>query len=148
MIIPQTLKLTKKVLHNQATPIAFDNIKLNLTLANRMFTFMMSKDGIGLAAPQIGISKRLFVMYVNGMLYHCFNPEITKSSLELVTFKEGCLSFPDEFINITRPKNIQVRYQDHTGSWIEKSFEGIASVCFQHELDHLNGIVFHDRTTT
>lgn len=148
MIIPQTLKLTKKVLHNPATPMSFDNTKLNLNLANRMFSFMMSKDGIGLAAPQIGISKRLFVMYVDGTVFHCFNPEIIESSQELLTFKEGCLSFPDEFIDITRPKNIRVRYQDHEGTWIEKSFEGIASVCFQHELDHLNGIVFHDRTTT
>ena len=148
MIIPQILKLTKKVLHNVAVPMAFDNTKLNLTLANRMFSFMMSKDGIGLAAPQIGISKRLFVMYVNGTVFHCFNPEILESSDELMTFEEGCLSFPDEFIKITRPKDIQVRYQDHEGIWIEKSFEGVASVCFQHELDHLNGIVFHDRTTT
>ena len=62
-------------------------------------------------------------------------------------FKERVLKWL-EFINITRPKHIQVRYQDHEGTWIEKSFEGIASVCFQHELDHLNGIVFHDRTTT
>ena len=147
MIIPQTLKLTKKVLYKPASPIAFDNTNLNLTLANRMFTFMMTKDGIGLAAPQVGISKRLFVMYIDGLLYHCFNPEIIEASEELMTFKEGCLSFPDEFLTITRPKTIQVRYQDHEGTWIEKTFDGLASVCFQHELDHLNGIVFHDRTT-
>jgi len=148
MIIPKILKLTSKVLHKPAKPITFDNTKLNLTLANRMFSFMMTKDGIGLAAPQVGISKRVFVMYVEGLLFHCFNPEIVKLSQELLTFKEGCLSFPDEFIEITRPKTIQVRYQDHEGTWIEKSFDGIASVCFQHELDHLNGIVFHDRIST
>ena len=146
--IPQKIKLTKKVLCNVAKPMDFDYPQQNLILANRMHAFMRDNDAIGLAAPQIGISRRVFVMQVGELAFNCFNPKILESSDELITFEEGCLSFPDEFLTITRPKTIKVQYQDHTGAEIIKVLKDIVSICFQHELDHLNGIVFHDRTTT
>jgi peptide deformylase len=145
MIIPDKFKLSAKVLHKAGTPMDFKNPNLNLTLAKRMVEFMLANGGIGLAAPQIGISKRLFVMKIDEVAYHCFNPEITWSSEERVPCQEGCLSYPDEFIEIIRPKDIKVKFQDHAGSWHEHEFTGLHSVCFQHEYDHLDGIVMYDR---
>ena len=146
--ISQKIKLTKKVLYNVAKPMDFDYPQQNLIMANRMHAFMRDNDAIGLAAPQIGISRRVFVMQVGEVAFNCFNPEILESGDELMTFEEGCLSFPDEFLTITRPREIKVRYQDHTGATVIKTLRDTASICFQHELDHLNGIMFHDRTTT
>lgn len=145
MIIPKTFKLTKKVLTRVATPIDFANPQLNQTLAERMLAFMHANNGIGLAAPQIGISKRLFVMQIDRMAMFCFNPKIVCTSLDFKPFDEGCLSFPGEVVTITRPKTIEIRYQNHRGDWTCGQLSGLASVCYQHELDHLDGIVMHDR---
>lgn len=145
MIIPNTFKLSKKVLTKVATPVNFDNPQLNRTLANRMLEFMQQQGGIGLAAPQVGISKRVFVMQIDRLATFCFNPEIISVSEETMPFEEGCLSFPGEQLTTKRPRSIEVRYQDHSGVWINGQFSGLASVCFQHELDHLNGVVFHER---
>jgi len=146
MIIPTTFKLTKKVLTKAATPIDFSNPQLNQTLAQRMLEFMRAQGGIGLAAPQIGISKRVFVMQIDRLAAFCFNPEIVSSSDERMIFDEGCLSFPGEQLSISRPKHIEVRYQNYAGEWTTSRLSGLASICFQHELDHLDGIVFHNRT--
>lgn len=146
MIVPSTFKLTNKVIHRVAKPFTFEFPERNLAFGRRMLEFMTAQQGIGLAAPQIGISKRLFVMRIGNLPYICFNPEITEFSEELYTYEEGCLSYPNEFLNITRPKQIKGRYQNHRGDWTGFEFNGgLISVCFQHELDHLDGIVMHDR---
>lgn len=146
MIVPNKFKLTNKVIHNVAKPFTFEFPERNLAFAKRMVDFMIAENGIGLAAPQIGISKRLFVMRIKNVDYLCFNPEILSSSDECEPYEEGCLSFPNEFLTVTRPKVITGRYQNHRGDWTDFTFNGgIHSVCFQHELDHLNGIVMHDR---
>jgi len=139
------MELTRRVLFKKAKPVEFRWPHQNLILANNMLKFMRENDGIGLAAPQIGISKRVFVMEVHGRERMCFNPEIIFSSDVLTEFPEGCLSFIGDQCIIKRPDTICVKYQDHQGNWIEDDMVGLEARCFQHELDHLDGIVMHDR---
>jgi peptide deformylase len=110
-----------------------------------MLEFMRSQDAIGLAANQIGRDIRLFVMSVSGVTRCCFNPEITDSGPNDVKMAEGCLSFKGKQCTLQRPDDIRVRYQDHSGVWIKDRLIGLESRCFQHELDHLNGITMWDR---
>lgn len=139
------MKLTKKVLYNKAKTVKFDKSFQNQILADEMVEFMKDKNGIGLAAPQIGRSLRVFVMEVHGRQRRCFNPEIIKKSDVLTDFDEGCLSFSGQSCKISRPDTIIVRYQDYKGDWTETNLVGLESRCFQHELDHLDGITMWDR---
>ena len=140
------MKLTRRVLHNRAKPWVFTGCDFQTEkLASEMLELMKKNDGIGLAAPQIGISKRVFVMSVHGRERVCFNPEIVETSRELASFDEGCLSFPGETCTILRPDTIIVKYQDSHGDWEETNLVGLEARCFQHELDHLDGIVMQDR---
>lgn len=139
------MKLTKRVLHRAAKPATFDWPYQNQRLADDMLQFMHYSKGIGLAAPQIGRSLRLFVMEVQGRARICFNPEIMEASQITAEFAEGCLSFPGDQCIIKRPDRIIVRYQDPNGQWTETNLVGLEARCFQHELDHLDGIVMHDR---
>ena len=103
------------------------------------------KGGFGLAAPQVGISARVFVMGGGDEYVAMFNPSILEESEEHSLVAEGCLSFPMLALKISRPKKIKVEYYDFTGERHETVFEGLTSHVFQHELDHLNGITMHDR---
>jgi peptide deformylase len=110
---------------------------------------MYSSEGIGLAAPQIGINKRIFVMDCTSedQENDCrvvINPKIECLSEELNTYREGCLSIPGITEEISRPKIIDVVYQDTEGVLRRQTFDDLWSTCFQHELDHLNGKLFID----
>jgi peptide deformylase len=98
--------------------------------------------GYGLSANQCGFEHRVFVMGTNDDYVAFFNPEIINISKEESHMVEGCLSFPFLGLRITRPSEIGVRYQDFNGEWKGATFTGISARCFQHELDHLNGIVY------
>jgi peptide deformylase len=140
------MKLTKKVLYRAAKAIdSFEHPSHNQFLAEQMFVFMKKNLGIGLAAPQIGLSKKLFVMEIDSVRRVCFNPEITDHSTDLTEYVEGCLSFPQDECTIKRPSAVSVRYQTAAGTWVEEQLQGLEARCFQHELDHLNGITMHDR---
>ena len=139
------MELTKRVLHLRAKPVGFRYPEQNRLLAQRMRQFMIQENGIGLAAPQIGIAKRIFVMQIQAWQRACFNPQITQRSDHAVDFDEGCLSFPGEHCIIKRPEWVDVRYQDHQGQWHTERFSGLLARCFQHELDHLDGITMWDR---
>lgn len=139
------MKLTRRVLHKRAKAVDFQYPVQNQRLVAQMFQLMHAENGIGLAAPQIGISKRLFVMSVHGRDRACFNPEIVETSRELAEFDEGCLSFPGESCKIKRPDTVIVRYQNYRGEWEEVNLVALEARCFQHELDHLDGITMHDR---
>jgi peptide deformylase len=117
-----------------------------------MIDFMIANKGIGLAANQIGITKRVFVMGSNTIEnfpapFAVFNPRIVEASGELVLDKEGCLSYPDLFLTIKRPTWIVAEYQDSEGNLKEIKVDGYLGKCFQHELDHLDGICFVDRVS-
>ena len=119
-------------------------------LAEDMLQTMYDAPGIGLAAPQIGVTKRVIVMdcVKEGMgdprPMVLFNPEITWSSEDLSTYEEGCLSIPDQFAEVKRPASVQVRWTDLDGKAQEDQFEGLWATCVQHEIDHLNGKLFID----
>ena len=109
---------------------------------------MMHYNGVGLSANQIGISERVFIMMLNietEETITCFNPRIVKRYEDDVWFEEGCLSFPDEIINIQRPNRIVVKYEDEDKKDHKIKLDGLAARVFQHEFDHLNGIDFTQR---
>lgn len=124
-------------------------------LAADMLETMYQERGIGLAAVQVGVLKRLLVADVSwdevngpGEQHVLINPEIIGDSEELNVYKEGCLSFPDQFAEVERPKTVRVRYLDLDGNQQEQDFEGLLATCIQHEIDHINGIVFVDHIST
>ena len=147
--IPNKFKFVDTVLHDVAEPFDFTKPEKNLHLAERMLEFMKQSNGIGLAAPQLGIGCRLFVMQtkfgIGDLATFCFNPEIIDHGTTTATIEEGCLSFPGEQVKVTRPAFIEVKYHNHRGEPLEAKLWGINAIVFQHELDHLNGIVMHDR---
>ena len=101
--------------------------------------------GYGLSANQCGFKYRVFVMGAEDNYVAFFNPEIINISKEESHIVEGCLSFPLLGLRITRPSKIGVRYQDFNGEWKGTTLDGISARCFQHELDHMNGIVYTDK---
>ena len=120
-------------------------------LEQTMLAVMFSRNGIGLAAPQIGVKTRAFVMGHNLMpdnSFALFNPEVVDASDQLRDAEEGCLSFPGIWAKIKRPSWIIVKYFDSNGEEKTNRLEGYDCVCFLHELDHLEGIVFKDRLST
>jgi peptide deformylase len=102
--------------------------------------------GIGLSANQCGFPYRVFVMGADDQYVAYFNPKITGQSEEQVHMVEGCLSFPFLGLRITRPQEIMVEYQNYHGEVKHARFNGISARCFQHELDHMNGIVYTSLT--
>ena len=110
-------------------------------LAQSMLKLMFENHGIGLAAPQVGIGKRILVMGNKERSYICVNPEII-STEGLYREQEGCLSFPGLWLNVDRAEKIKVKYQDIIGREQEHEFTGIVARIFQHEYDHLNGTCF------
>ncbi len=109
---------------------------------------MANFGGIGLSANQVGLDARVFVMKSQDQgVVAFFNPEITKLSQETDLMKEGCLSFPDMYLMIKRAKMIELKYQNALGEDKVVTLEGLASRCVQHEVDHLNGIIFLQRAS-
>lgn len=147
MILPPRIRLTHRVLKNQAKLWTFESPARGQNFAEHMLKFMHEQEGIGLSAPQIGVSRRLFVMQLPGSAAKfCFNPEIHwPTEDQTITVGEGCLSFPGESVFVTRPRKVLARYQNAHGDWHEEELEELAAVCYQHEHDHLQGITMHDR---
>ena len=113
--------------------------------ASTMVETCKQHRGIGLSANQCGFKYRMFVMGSGDNYVAFFNPSVVLKSHKEVHMMEGCLSFPFLGLRITRPEEIAVTYQDYTGEWKESTFVGISARCFQHELDHMNGIVYTDK---
>jgi peptide deformylase len=117
-------------------------------LLPRMFATMYQAPGIGLAAPQIGQKLRFVVIDVRPNEVRqpiaLINPEIIASSNELASREEGCLSLPGQYADITRPARVKVRYLDPAGMRQEVEVDGLLSACLQHEIDHLDGVLFVD----
>ena len=118
-------------------------------LMDDMLETMYAAPGIGLAAVQIGVPKRIIVMDISrgeGEREPRFfvNPEITWRSEETQPYEEGCLSVPDIYDEVERPARVKLRYLDYQGEAIEAEADGIFAVCIQHEMDHLEGVLFID----
>ena len=117
-----------------------------------MIKLMVGNRGIGLAANQIGITKRFFAIGSDTFdkiqkPVIMWNPEIENESEEKTLDIEGCLSFPNVFLQVLRPKKVDVKWQDKNGNTMRSTLDNYESKCFQHELDHLNGITFNKRVS-
>ena len=134
------------VLEKVAEPVSKIDNKLAKTM-NNMLETMYEANGIGLAAPQVGISGRFFVMHIDESHeepYFFINPVITNFSSTQSEYQEGCLSVPEQVIKVVRPAEITVEYFDLEGRKNIKNFSGLHATCIQHEIDHLNGVVILD----
>jgi peptide deformylase len=140
--------LPDPVLRQKAAAVAVVDAAI-VQLLDDMLETMYPNQGAGLAAPQVGVSKRVVVIDVNdppdpAHALQMVNPEILSASTELYTHNEGCLSVPDQFAPVSRPKRIRVKYLDRHGKEQILDAEDLLSICIQHEIDHLDGKVFVD----
>lgn len=150
MAVIPVIKLGHPTLRKKAEAISEAEINDELReLASNMVDTMRAYDGVGLAAPQVNISKRMFIIDV-GIIDETaaaeafINPEIL-SAAGSDTMEEGCLSIPDVNADVTRPFKLKVLYQTLDGETIEEEMEGLLARVYQHELDHLNGVLFIDK---
>ena len=121
-------------------------------LMDDMLETMYAAPGIGLAAPQVGVAQRVIVLDVaredeKPAPLRMANPELVWVSDEDATYNEGCLSLPEHYADVVRPKAIRVRYLNHQNEIRELEAEGLLATCIQHEMDHLDGILFVDHIT-
>ena len=116
------------------------------TLLNDMVDTMYENEGVGLAGPQVGILKQVVTIDVDdGNVYKMVNPRIISSSGEQID-QEGCLSVPEKKGDVKRPMNVTAVYLDENGNEVTLEAEGLLARCICHEIDHLNGVLFVDRT--
>ena len=145
-MIRDLVKSDDSILHRRINPcgVNVDRHFISKTLIENMF----HHEGCGLSANQIGMDIRAFAMIrdiEDNDVIVCFNPRIISRSNDCVWCEEGCLSFPDQFINVNRQDKIIVKYEDEDGKDHKITLSGFASRVFQHEFDHLNGIDFTQR---
>lgn len=132
------------LLRNISDPWDFANDGDPTELVKAMTKVMFENNGIGLAAPQVGIFKRLFIMGNSSKLIVCINPTLISGG-EFYRDLEGCLSFPNLWLHVNRYKQIQAHYQDIKGEVVETTLDGLIARVYQHELDHLDGVCFDTR---
>lgn len=144
----KTLKVVQEgdpVLRKKAEPVKNPKApEIQNLIANMILTMKMA-NGIGLAAPQIGRSSRLFTVNIDGKIYVFINPEVKDISSEKVPFEEGCLSVQKVWGPVIRPKKLTIKALDQDGELIKIRAKGLLARVIQHELDHLNGTLFVDK---
>ena len=142
--ILEIVKIGEEVLREKCTPVKeFDSSFRMLTEA--MLEELIEADGVGLAAPQVGISQRFFVVDIrDGKKYVFANPEIVETSIEEGPYEEGCLSIPGVYHDVVRPLKIKVQARDENGKLFNLSADGLLARVIQHEYDHLEGKLFVD----
>ncbi len=121
-------------------------------LARDMLRSMYTANGIGLAAPQVGVHQQLLVIDLDPRKpatppMVLINPEIMGASATIDTYEEGCLSIPGVYLNVVRPSRVEVSFRDEMGRPRRLRADGLLARCIQHEMDHLNGVLFVDRVT-
>jgi peptide deformylase len=136
---------TDPILRTATTAVELEDIPSYKDIVTEMFEVMRANHGVGLAAPQVGISKSFFIMFNGSANIVCFNPEIIDESDDAESLEEGCLSFKDKKLWINRRKWIKASYYDLNGKLKTPKFTGVMARAFQHEYDHTQGIVFTDR---
>ena len=154
MSVLKILEVPDPLLKQKSEPVEEVTAEIRKTLDDMLET-MYQAGGVGIAAPQVGILKRMLVIDTSKSTRYgnqektaepifVINPEITKKSLETKDFEEGCLSVPNKRASVTRPAAITVEYQDKNGTRITRNLEGFLAVVFQHEIDHLDGVLYID----
>jgi peptide deformylase len=141
----------RKFLNTKSTNWNFEQTD-SKQIMEELINIMISKNGIGLAANQVGLDKRLFAIGSSNMRHFTvptvvFNPTILSTSENSSLYKEGCLSFPDLWIEVKRPEKISVAYHDYQGTRHFVELGELDSRCFQHEYDHLDGVCFVDKVS-
>ena len=147
-MIKNLIPIDDVLLHQRIKKCSYDldRSKLSYTLTENMFHY----KGVGLSANQIGINERAFVMMIDiesEETITCFNPKIIKESKKLISYEEGCLSYPGLQLNISRPSTIIVKYEDEGKELHKIKLEGFIARIFQHEYDHMEGIDFTQRSS-
>lgn len=136
---------THDILRTKMERFNFSEPPINpVELTNNLIETMVHNKGMGLSANQCGLSYRCFVLY-SEQPFAVFNPTVVDNTSETALLDEGCLSFPNLFVKVRRPKAIKVRYQDAFGEWKNEKYTGMTARAFLHELDHLNGVVYTKR---
>ena len=148
MAIREILVVPDPRLKLVSEPVAAVDDELR-ALMDDMLETMYDAPGIGLAAIQIGVAKRVIVMDLgrdetDRQPRYFVNPEILWSSEELAPYEEGCLSVPEIYEEVERPAKVKLRFLNYQGEQIEEDAEGVFAVCIQHEMDHLQGVLFLD----
>jgi peptide deformylase len=139
-LVPENSEILKQKLPE----FDFSNPPVNPnSFASSLVETCKKHNGLGLSANQCGFNYRVFVMGMDDNYVAFFNPKVIEVSEETMKMEEGCLSFKDLFLHIERPKTIKVEYQDFNGQTRQSMFTGLTARCFLHELDHMNGIVYH-----
>lgn len=139
------ITLGDDILRKVASPVTDINENLE-TFVNEMFEAMYAGNGIGLAAPQVADLHRLFICRVGDDIPRVFiNPEVIETSTDLITYEEGCLSIPGMYEDLVRPEFVKVQAWNLKGKPFTVEAEGMLARVIQHELDHLNGVLFIDR---
>jgi peptide deformylase len=142
----QLVHETHPILRKIMPVFDFDNPPVDPTeFASSMVETCKLHHGIGLSANQCGFEYRMFVMGANDNYVAFFNPKITEQTEQMQHGLEGCLSFPFLGLRVTRPESVRVEYQDFKGNWKTAEYSGLSARCFQHELDHMNGIVYTNK---
>ena len=144
-MILDVVKLGEDILRQKAEPVAEVNDEIR-QLAEDMFETMIEADGVGLAAPQVGKSIRMFVAIADDDVRRVFiNPQIIKTSQETGEYDEGCLSIPQVYETIVRPVAVTVQALNENGKPFTLEADGLLARIIQHEYDHLDGILYIDR---
>ena len=148
MALREILIVPDPRLKKECEPVEAVNDEIK-TILNDMLETMYAAPGIGLAAPQIGVMKRVVVMDVSDDKdkpepLKLINPEIIWESEETSIYQEGCLSIPEQYADVERPAEVGMRYMDENGETHEIEADGLLATCIQHEIDHLDGVLFTD----
>jgi peptide deformylase len=148
MALREILLVPDPILKKVSAPVAAVDDDLR-ALMDDMLETMYAAPGIGLAAIQVGVPKRVIVMDIARQddppePRFFVNPEILWASEETAPYEEGCLSVPEIYDEVERPAQVKLRYMNYAGETIEEDAEGLFAVCIQHEMDHLDGILFID----
>jgi len=144
----QLVEEASKVLREPPLEFDFENPTHDPKEVEEKLSEAMERfGGLGLSANQVGLDVRVFVMRTQDGIQAFFNPELTRVSQETDLLKEGCLSFPDIYLMIKRSKVVEMKYFDAEGKEHVTSLDGLGARCVQHEIDHLNGIIFLQRAS-
>lgn len=138
------------ILREPTVPFKFESIEDNKRAHYMAFSLAetLSKlEGLGLSANQVGLKERACAINMGNEIWTMFNPVITNHSLTPSTYQEGCLSYPGLYLKVNRWETITVKFQAINGEFIEQEFSGLTAVCIQHELDHLDGVLYTDRVS-
>ena len=143
------IKYPNEILGREVKDVDLENLDFDpVKLKKEMVEFMIANNGIGLSANQIGLDAKVFVMgdsVENSTM--CINPTVLQYTQDTVVDVEGCLSFPNVFVKIKRPKEILAKYWNENLEECTVKIEGYSAKCYLHELDHLLGITFKDRAS-